>query len=84
MSSGKWLPFCLGLNVLNMSTMQLDKSVYSVGYSFTDYPRQTGRVGGGTNILCWSNLTPSLVRSGENKSFKFSARSGTVKRVPFD
>ena len=43
-----------------------------VGYSFTDYPRQSGRVGGGTGLLCRSNLTPSLVRSGENKSFEFS------------
>ena len=43
-----------------------------VGYSFTDYPRQSGRVGGGTGLLCRSNLTPSLVRSGENKSFELS------------
>ena len=43
-----------------------------VGYSFTDYPRQSGRVVGGTGLLCRSNLTPSLVRSGENKSFEFS------------
>ena len=43
-----------------------------VGYSFTDYPRLSGRVGGGTGLLCRSNLTPSLVRSGENKSFEFS------------
>ena len=43
-----------------------------VGYSFTDYPRQSGRVGGGTGLLCRSNLTPSLVGSGENKSFEFS------------
>ena len=39
-----------------------------VGYSFTDYPRQSG----GTGLLCRSNLTPSLVRLGENKSFEFS------------
>ena len=44
----------------------------SVGYSFTDYPRQSGRVGGGIGLLCRSNLTPSLVRSAENKSFEFS------------
>ena len=43
-----------------------------VGYSFTDYPRQSGRVGGGTGLLCRSNLTPSMVRSGEKKSFEFS------------
>ena len=43
-----------------------------VGYSFTDYPRQNGRVGVGTGLLCRSNLTPSLVRSGENISFDFS------------
>ena len=43
-----------------------------VGYSFTDHLRQSGRVGGGTGLLCRSNLTPSLVRSGENKSFEFS------------
>ena len=30
-----------------------------VGYSFTDYPRQSGRVGGGTGLVCRSNLTPS-------------------------
>ena len=43
-----------------------------VGYSVTDYPRQSGRVGGGTGLLCRSNLIPSMVRSGENKSFEFS------------
>ena len=43
-----------------------------VGYSFTDYTRQSGRVGGGTGLLCRSNLTPSLVRSGEKKIFEFS------------
>ena len=43
-----------------------------VGYSFTDYPRQSGRVGGITGLICRSNLTPSLVWSGENKSFEFS------------
>ena len=43
-----------------------------VGYSFTDYPRQSGRVDGDTGLICRSNLAPSLVRSGENKSFEFS------------
>ena len=43
-----------------------------VGYSFTDYPRQSGRVVGGTGLLYRSKLTPSLVRSGENNSFEFS------------
>ena len=46
--------------------------VKSLGYSFTYYPHQSGRVGGGTGLICRSNLTPSLVRSGENKSFEFS------------
>ena len=31
-----------------------------------------GRVGGDTGLLCRSNLTSSLVRSGENKSFDVS------------
>ena len=43
-----------------------------VGYSFTDDPRQSGRVGGGTDLLCRPNLILSLVRSGENKSFELS------------
>ena len=43
-----------------------------VGYSFIDYPRQSGRVGDGTGLLCRSNLIPSLVRSGENKSLELS------------
>ena len=51
--------------------MPLDKC-QPVGYSFKDYPHQSGRVGGGTGLLCRSNLTPSLVRSGVNKSFEFS------------
>ena len=29
-------------------------------------------MGGGTGLLCRSNLTTSLVRSGENKAFDFS------------
>ena len=43
-----------------------------VGYTFTDHPRQRHRVGGDTGLLCRSNLTPRLVRSGENKSPEFS------------
>ena len=42
------------------------------GYTFTDSPRQSGRQGGGTGLLCRSPLTQSLVQSGDNKSFEFS------------
>ena len=43
-----------------------------VGYSFMDCPRQCGRKGGGTALLCRSSLAPSLIRSGENKAYEFS------------
>ena len=42
------------------------------GYIFADCPRQSGRAGGGTGLLCRSPLSQSLVRSGDNKSFEFS------------
>ena len=38
-----------------------------IGYLFIDYPSPSG-----SGLLCESNLTLSLVRSGENKSVEFS------------
>ena len=42
------------------------------GYTFTDSPRQCGRQGGGTGLLCKSPLTQSAVNSGDKTSFEFS------------
>ena len=42
------------------------------GYIFRDCPRKGGRIGGGTGLLCRSELSPNMIKCDEKTSYEFS------------